>query len=136
MATMQKSSTEHSLLIAEDDKPALDALSILIARKFPDVTICSAENGKMGVELFKEHQPEIVITDINMPVMDGIEMAGIIKSLKADTKFIVLTAYSNRDYLEKFIEIGFSDYILKPVMIDKLFDAIENCVAEIRMERL
>lgn len=133
MAAMQQSKTVHALLIAEDDKPALAILGGVIARKFPDITICSADNGKTGVELFKEFLPEIVITDVNMPEMDGIEMAGIIKSLKADTKFIVLTGYSDRNYLEKFIEIGCRDYILKPVMFGKLFDAIEICIANKRM---
>jgi YesN/AraC family two-component response regulator len=130
MEPMQKSSAAFSLLLVEDDKAALDLLCVMISRKFPNSKIYFAENGKAGVELFKDHLPEIVITDINMPVMDGIEMAGEIKSIKADTQFIVLTAYSNRVYLEKFIEIGFCAYILKPVVFEKLFDAIENCITE------
>jgi two-component system sensor histidine kinase/response regulator len=131
MNSGHKSRSELSLLIVEDDKAALDLLCLMIAGKFPDVKIYSAENGRTGVEIFKERLPEVVITDINMPVMDGIEMAGAIKSIKTDTRFIVLTAYTNRVYLEKFIEIGFSAYILKPVVFGKLFDAIENCLAEI-----
>ncbi len=127
----EKSRSRLSLLIVEDDRTALDLLCTMIAGKFPGIRIYSAENGKTGVEVFKEHLPEIVITDINMPVMDGIEMAGTIKSIRGDTRFIVLTAYTNRVYLEKFIEIGFSAYILKPVIFGKLFDAIENCLAEI-----
>ena len=51
-------------------------LCTVIRRKFPDAAIYLAENGRIGVELFKKHTPDIVITDINMPVMDGIEMAG------------------------------------------------------------
>lgn len=126
MATMQKSNAVHSLLIAEDDKQTLDVLRIMIASKFPDVTICSADNGKRGVEVFKECLPEIVITDINMPEMDGIEMASIIKSLKPDTKFIVLTAYSDKTFQQKFTEIGCSAYILKPIIFKNLFEAIQD----------
>ena len=100
MGSLQNSRPRISLLIVEDDKVASSTfLPHVIARKFPAVTIYVAENGKMGLELFKEHAPDIVITDINMPEMDGIQMAGEIKSIKADTKFIVLTAYSNKDYL-------------------------------------
>ncbi len=129
-----RTSKKMSLLIVEDDMAALEILSTMVARKFPGISVYAAENGKTGVEVFKTHLPEVVITDINMPVMDGIEMAGQIKSIKADTRFIVLTAYTNRVYLEKFIEIGFSAYILKPVVFVKLFDAIENCLAELGEE--
>ncbi len=131
MESRQKSGAGLSLLIVEDDKDALELLTTMIARKFPAIKIYAAENGKRGLEVFKARTPEVVITDINMPEMDGIEMAGEIKSIRGDTRFIVLTAYTNRAYLEKFVEIGFSAYILKPVVFTKLFDAIENCLAEI-----
>ncbi len=131
MEHRRKSGAGLSLLIVEDDREALNLLRAMITRKFPAIKVFSAENGKRGLEIFRMHLPDVVITDINMPVMDGIEMAGEIKSIKADTRFIVLTAYTNRAYLEKFIEIGFSAYILKPVVFAKLFDALENCMAEI-----
>jgi YesN/AraC family two-component response regulator len=103
------------------------AIGRMMAREFPGVTVYTAENGQIGLELFKEHKPEIVITDINMPVMDGIEMAGRIKAVKSDTRFIVLTGYSEKNYLEKFSAIGFYKYIIKPVDLDTLFAVIEKC---------
>jgi YesN/AraC family two-component response regulator len=107
---------------------------LMIARKFPDATVYFAENGRRGMELFTGHSPEIVITDIKMPVMDGLEMIGKIRELKADTKFIVLSAYSEK-YLEKSNEIGVSAYIAKPLVFKKLFEAIEKCIAEIMQGR-
>ncbi|HTP65425.1 MAG TPA: response regulator [Geobacteraceae bacterium] len=130
MGTGRDKGAPASFLIVEDDKDALEILCRMIHSKFPGIEVYRAENGKEGVQAFREHLPEVVITDINMPVMDGIEMAGIIKSIRPETRFIVLTAYTNRVYLEKFIDIGFSAYILKPVVFGKLFDAIENCLAE------
>jgi YesN/AraC family two-component response regulator len=103
----------------------------MIPKKFPNVACYSAANGRAGVELFKKHAPVIVITDIQMPDMDGIEMAGEIKALKSDTKFIVVTAYGNSSYYEKFNKIGFHDFLLKPIEFVKLYDAIERCIAEI-----
>jgi len=117
------------MLVAEDDQAAREALCLMIRMKFPEAAIYSAEDGGMGLELFRKHTPDIVITDVNMPVKNGIEMAGDIKSLKADTRFIVLTAYNEKIFFEKFSEIGFSAYILKPVEFKKLFAAIEKCVA-------
>jgi len=134
MVTAQSIAT-FSLLFVEDDTMVCLAIGRMIARQFPDITVYTAENGQIGLELFKEHTPEIVITDINMPVMDGIEMAGKIKSIKTDTKFIVLTGYSDKNYLEKFSELGFDYYIIKPVDFGKLFVAIEKCRADITLER-
>jgi len=129
----EQSIVSYSLLVVEDDTMVCLSIGCILARKFPDATVYTAENGQIGLEIFKEHSPEIVITDINMPVMDGIEMAGKIKSIKADTKFIVLTGYSDKNYLERFSEIGFEDYIVKPVDLGKLFAAIEKCRAKITL---
>ena len=132
---MKISEQSISILIVEDEKVIREVIGDMISTKFPDVAIYLAENGKLGVKLFKEHMPEIVITDIRMPVMDGIEMAGEIKPIRTGTKFIVLTAFSNTGYYEKFNEIGFHDFLPKPIEFDKLFVAIEKCFAEIAMER-
>ena len=125
-----------SLLIVEDDRVICQMLATVIQRKFCDATIYRAENGRIGLDLFKEHRPAIVITDINMPVMDGIEMAAAIKALQADAHFIVMTAYSDKAYFEKFSAIGFCAYLLKPIMLPMLFAAIEKCFAEIRGDSL
>lgn len=124
-----------SILIVEDEKVILEVMEVMVSRKFPDIAIYLAENGKVGVELYKIHTPEIVITDIKLPVMDGIQMAGEIKSMNRGAKFIVLTAFSNTSYYEKFNEIGFHDFLPKPIEFDKLFAAIEKCIAEIALDR-
>jgi YesN/AraC family two-component response regulator len=122
-----------SVLFVEDDAIVCLAVARMITRQFPGSTVYTAENGQIGLELFKEHTPEIIITDINMPVMDGLEMARTIKSLKADTKFIVITGFSDKNHLDSFNEIGCDDYIVKPVDFGKLFAAIEKCRIEIKL---
>lgn len=117
------------MLVAEDDKAAREALCLMIRMKFPDAAVYSAEDGAIGLELFRKYTPDIVITDVNMPVKNGIEMAGDIKAIKPDTRFIVLTAYNEKIFFEKFSEIGFSAYILKPIEFRKLFAALEKCIA-------
>ena len=131
MEPLQHSSPVISILVVEDDRVTREVLDLMIPKKFPNVTIYSTENGRTAVELFKKHKPGIIITDIQMPEMDGIEMAGEIKAMKADTKFIVLTAYSNTSYYEKFNNVGFHDFLSKPIEFEKLYAAIENCIAEI-----
>jgi YesN/AraC family two-component response regulator len=119
------------MMVAEDDKPTRDLLGAIISRKYPEAILYFADNGKTGVEIFKEHMPDIVITDIKMPVMDGIEMASRIKDIKPDTKFIVVTAFGNKVYLSKFSDIGYYAYITKPVEFAKLFEAIQRCAAQV-----
>lgn len=135
MEPMKSSIFPISILIAEDDEAARETLHLMIKMKNPDAKLYSAENGSIGLDVFKKHTPDIVITDVNMPVMNGIEMAGEIKSLKSDTKFIVLTAYNEKIFFDKFSSIGFSSYILKPIEFKKLFVAIEKCITEIMCEK-
>lgn len=116
-----------SLLLVEDDSMVCRAIGRMISKEFPGVRVYTAENGLVGLELFKEHTPEIVVTDINMPVMDGIEMATEMKKLKNDIRFIVITGYSDRSHVERFGEIGYEEYMVKPVDFEKLFAAIERC---------
>ena len=129
---MSQSKAVPSILVAEDDLITRDVLCKILSTTFPRIHIYSVEDGRAGVELFKEHKPDIVITDISMPFMDGIQMAGEIKAVKGNTKFIVLTAYSGDELLfEKFKKIGFSDYLSKPIVFGKLFAAVEKCINEL-----
>jgi CheY-like chemotaxis protein len=124
-----------SLLFVEDDTLVCEITGNMIAKKFPDITVYTAFNGRIGVELFKEHVPDIVITDINMPDMDGFQMANEIKRLKADTRFILVTGYSDNQYLNKFSEIGINNHIAKPVIFGNLFEMIEKCINEINLQQ-
>lgn len=132
---MKSSQQPVSLLIVEDEKVIREVMGVMISRKFPEASLYFAENGEMGVKLFKEHLPKIVITDIQLPVLDGIRMAVEIKAIQSSAMFIVLTAFSNKEYHEKFTEIGCHDFLLKPIEFDKLFAAITACIAEIETEQ-
>jgi len=125
------SSPAVSILVVDDDGVTREVIGLMLSRKFPENTFYFADGGKKGVELFKKHAPAIVITDFQMPEMDGFEMAGAIKAIKAATMFIVLTAYGSTNYHEKFGKIGCHDFLSKPIEFDKLYAAIEKCIAEI-----
>jgi len=95
-----------------------------------------AENGLEGIQSFKANRPEIVLTDINMPVVNGLRMAEDIKLLSPATEIIALTAYSSSEHLLKAIEIGISHYILKPIDIEQIFRVIDKSLDMIRKERV
>lgn len=126
----EKATRRPKILLVEDDKPTRDLLQTIISRKFPDLTLLVAGNGKEGLEVFQSQQPEIVFTDISMPVMDGIEMAGEMKKIKAETVFVVLTAFNNKSFLSRFNEIGYSAYVTKPIEFSKLFEALNKCIMD------
>jgi PAS domain S-box-containing protein len=135
MKTKQGKRPVLSVLIVEDEKPALEFLSFMVAKQFPESIVYQAENGQRGLELFQEFHPDIVITDINMPVMDGIEMAGKIRALDAGVHIIAVTAKSDTQNLLDAIEIGIDRYLLKPIQIEKLFASMDHCIDRITLSR-
>lgn len=124
-----------SIMYVEDDPVTRELVALTLPKRFPDYKIFTAENGKQGLELYKQHSPDIVITDVNMPVMNGILMAAEIKEMNPDVVIIAVTAYSETNYLLNAIEIGISHYVLKPIDYKKLFDAIEKSTSVIYMRK-
>ncbi|MBI5005982.1 MAG: response regulator [Nitrosomonadales bacterium] len=111
-----------AVLYVEDDDEIRELLSRFLRRWIG--TLHTATNGQEGSAAFLEHKPDVVVTDIKMPVMDGLEMAAAIKSSAHEVPIIVITAYSERDYFIRAIEIGVDQYVTKPVNTDILLHAI------------
>ena len=124
-----------SLLFVEDDQIARDMTVNLLKHDYPCLTLYVGENGRQGLDLFIEHHPDIVLTDILMPEMDGIQMAKEIKALNSSTRIIAMTTTNSTDHLLESIDIGINHYVVKPVKVEKLFSAIEHCLACIELER-
>lgn len=122
------------LLIVEDDQEAAGIIRGLVGLKLPGLSVRLAKNGREGVEVCKAFQPDIVVTDISMPDVDGIRMSREIKAFRPDTKLIVLTGYSDCK-LEEFGDLEIHDYFVKPTDFRKLLLAIETCVAEVMVAR-
>lgn len=116
-----------SLLYVEDDEFARKIICKLISLGFPEFMLYQAENGQTGLELFKEHKPDIVISDINMPVMDGIRMTREIRSISPCTTIIVVTAHSDSTYLDNITAMGITHCVSKPIDHKRLFKTIEAC---------
>lgn len=129
MVTSQ-SVPSFSLLIVEDDQAACEIIARMINLEFPGCIVYTADNGIKGLELFKVHAPDIVIADVNMPGMNGGELARAIRSVDASASYIVLTAYSDKTVYDEFQDIGVCAYLLKPIDFQELFGSIGRCLAE------
>lgn len=124
-------SSLFSMLVVEDEKDARDLLCSILNRKYPDMILHVAENGVKGLEIFKEHLPEIVITDISMPQMDGIQLAAEIKSLNPHTIIIAITAHTSAKSLLDSNKKGVNHYIQKPIIYSKLFVTLDTCISSL-----
>lgn len=95
----------------------------------------SASDGEEGLALFRHVEPDIVITDIRMPGMNGIEFAGAIRQTQKQVKILLLSAYAEFEYARSAITYEISEYLLKPLDEDKLEAAIARIVQELDRER-
>ena len=114
------------ILIAEDQKMVLGALCALL-RLEPDVEVVgSADNGRDALALCLEKAPDIVLTDIEMPYLTGLELAARLREAKSPAKVIVVTTVGRRGYLRRALEAGVRGYLLKDAPVDALAEAIRT----------
>jgi len=122
-----------SVLYVEDEAITRSAVARMLKRRV--ATLHEAENGKEGLELFRRIRPNIVISDVRMPVMSGMEMSKEIKLLDKNSKIILTTAHSDASILLDSIEVGVDKYILKPLDMGALYAAVDQCAETIMLER-
>jgi diguanylate cyclase (GGDEF)-like protein/PAS domain S-box-containing protein len=98
-------------------------------------TIYLANNGEDGLRLYKEHLPDIVVTDIRMPQMDGVEMSKLIRNLNREQHIIYTTAFDEVEYLKEAIENHIDAYIVKPIDLDELENRLQRLITTINLEK-
>jgi PAS domain S-box-containing protein len=118
-----------SVLIVDDEIQVRNVMAAVIGAKFPQISFYCADDGGPGLELFKLHAPQLVITDLAMPGMDGISMAAEIKRLEPKTVIVAVTGHTHTNDLLRAIEIGIDHYLLKPSFLDKLSAIISQFIA-------
>ncbi|MFC1904919.1 response regulator [Chloroflexota bacterium] len=112
------------ILIADDHPVVREGLSAMLSREQDIQVVGEAENGTEAIKKAGELQPDIILMDLRMPEIDGVEAMRQIKVKNPDMKFIVLTTYDNDEYIFKGIEVGARAYLLKDAPREELFKAI------------
>jgi signal transduction histidine kinase len=126
---MMMGKNQISILIVDDEEDIRDVLEI--ALKDVGYQVFLAENGEKAFGVFKSKQPDIVITDIKMPVMDGIELLRQIKRENLETEVLMITGHGDMDLTIRSLKNDATDFITKPVNVDILEIAIEKAVEKI-----
>ena len=127
-------SLAHDLtLLYVEDNLGIQKLATKVFEKF-FTNIVLANDGEEGLRLFKEHNPEIIVTDIQMPNMSGLEMLKKIRELNFDTKVIITSAYDDKENLFDAIEVGVSQYLKKPISVDTLVTSLLKIVKGLKQE--
>lgn len=114
-------------VIVEDEILIREGLCKLMNRMFPEIEITHvAGNGQEGLAYIETDKPQLVITDIRMPVMDGLEMISGMRKAGIYAKVIVLTAYSEFAYAQQALKLEVCDYIIKPVVVQEFVQTIRK----------
>ncbi|MCF6201633.1 MAG: response regulator transcription factor [Hydrogenimonas sp.] len=121
-----------SVLLVEDEKTLAKLLKEAIGDYFADFTL--AHDGISGLDAYRKRRPDIVITDITMPKMDGLELAAAIKSENKDTPVIILSAYSDKQKLLGAIDVGVVKYFIKPFDPEELLNYLCELAERIKRE--
>jgi PAS domain S-box-containing protein len=113
-----------SILLVEDDRLSLFVYAEFIRNIVKDVY--TATDGREGVEVYKQNRPDIIVTDIMMPKLDGLEMIREIKKIEPNIKVIMISGHSEADYFIRSIDLGVDGYLLKPVDNKRLKNKINE----------
>jgi len=117
------------ILLADDDRVIVTTMmEDLVAAGYDVIT---AYNGDEAVKKCASDSPDLAILDVRMPKMDGIEASSKIQDT-SETPFIFLTAYSDKDFIEKAVENGALGYLIKPVSAERMIPVIETALARAR----
>lgn len=122
-----------TVLYAEDEegirKNIADSLSYYVKE------VIEASNGQEAYEMYDQARPDIILTDIHMPILDGIEFVKKVRQEDSQTPVVMITAHTDKKYLLDAVELKMEKYIVKPVDIDALFDVLEKCVEQLHLNR-
>lgn len=122
--TTEEILSKVTILYVEDEEFNRDELSKFFSRRTKNLIV--AENGEDGLFKFKQHRPDLIITDLKMPYMDGIEMIRQIRALGSNVPVIIISALSDSETILRAVDLGIAKYVVKPVNLRDLLNAVHE----------
>ncbi len=119
-----------NILYAEDEDFIRE--NVVEALEFMSINVTAVTNGEEAYEEYLKIKPDIIIADIEMPKMDGLELAQKIRKIDNDTQIVIATAYTNTEYFVKAVELNLVKYLLKPITLIDLKETLLICLNNIK----
>ena len=125
---------KYTVIIAEDEELLLNNLVEKIPRSDSEFEVVgTAQTGDQALELVKKERPDLIMTDIKMPVMDGMTLLTEVHNLFPLTKMVIISGFSDFEYARQAIALKVTDYLLKPVMTEDLTKVLQKVKNEIQI---
>lgn len=135
ISDLQGLASKFSVLYVEDEIDARESVEKTLKRVgFANLYV--AENGQDGLAIFRDKRPQIVISDIQMPIMNGLDMVKEILEIADDTRVILTTAFGDQEYFMRSIDLKVDKYIIKPIDVMLLMEALTEVCKRIEQKRL
>ena len=127
----------YSVFLVDDEPIVLEGIRTKIDWEAAGFTFAGeATDGELALSMIHEIKPDILITDIKMPFMDGLELSAAIKKTQPWIKIIILSGHDEFEYAKKAISIGVEDYLLKPFTSEEVTASLKKIAAQIEKERM
>ena len=122
----------YSIIIADDEAFVMELLAKQLNQANTQFHVVGkAENGRQALELVKELRPDILLTDICMPVMDGLELISEMQKLQLNVKTVIISGYDDFSYAKQAMSLGVTDYLLKPFSKEEVFEVLNKIKADL-----
>ena len=127
----------YKVLLVDDEAPALRYLQSIMTKYFPTFSVAaSLPNGKEALEFLKTNRVDLVITDIHMPLVDGLELSKQARALYPDLRIIIVSGYSDFEYAKEAIAASVDDYILKPIDHNQIIETVQSVCQKLSDKRV
>lgn len=118
----------YKVLIADDEDIICRGLAGMVSKRQKLQVVALAEDGEIALEKAIETRPELMLVDINMPFLNGLEFIERIREVLPDVLIIIVTGYDDFEFVQKALRLGVADYVLKPVMEQSFFEVLDKAV--------
>lgn len=119
---------QHRILIVDDHLVVREGLKLLIETSDKYVIVGEAENGRIAIDLVEKLKPDIILMDLYMPVMSGLEAITELRRTNPEIPIVILTTYNEDQLMMKGIEAGAKGYLLKDTGVENLFESIDSAI--------
>ncbi|KAA0544135.1 response regulator [Bacillus sp. BGMRC 2118] len=123
------------LLIVDDEQIEREGLNVILQRAFPKLKIEQAKNGVHALEIVEKFHPDLILMDIKMPGMNGLETIERISTTHPHIKFVMVTAYDSFDYARQAIKLGVKDFLLKPSKANEIVTTVAKVLTQCEEEK-